>query len=126
MGNGNQKRDFLYVTDVAEAFYKCATSKYIGEVYNLGAGKPNSINELIKIIGGKKIYLPKRPGEPNITHADISKLKNHLNWRPKVSFDKGVKKMLNSISDWEDAPLWDKKSIKIATKTWFKYMSDNG
>jgi len=126
VGNGNQKRDFLYVTDVAEAFYKCAISKYIGEIYNLGAGKPNSINKLIKIIGGDKIHLPKRPGEPNITHANISKIVKHLKWKPKVSFENGVKSMLNYISDWEDAPLWDENSIKIATKTWFKYMGKNG
>lgn len=126
VGTGSQKRDFLYVTDVADAFYRCAISKYVGQIYNLGAGKPNSINKLIKIIKGDKIYLPKRPGEPDITHADITKISKHLNWKPKVSFEKGVKNMLECISEWDDAPLWNKKTINLATKTWFKYMNKNG
>ena len=60
VGDGNQKRDFLYVSDVIDAFYKVALNKNnYGEIYNLGSGKPQTINQLVELIGGKKrsIYL---------------------------------------------------------------------
>ena len=85
VGNGNQKRDFVFVTDVVNAFYKAATNKVSGQIFNLGSSKPKSVNELVKILGGKK-YIPKRPGEPNITHADTRKIKKILKWSPKISF----------------------------------------
>ena len=125
VGNGNQKRDFVYVSDVANAFYLAAKSKNFGQVYNLGAGQPQTIKKLVKIIKGEYINLPKRPGEPDSTHANISKIKKQLKWRPKVKFEDGVKKMLENINDWKDAPTWTKSKIKIATKDWFKVMSKN-
>ena len=123
VGNGSQKRDFLYVTDVAKAFFKSAKSRYIGEIYNLGAGKPQSIKYLVKIIGGKTTTIRKRPGEPDCTWANISKIKNHLKWEPKIKFKNGVKKMLYEIENWKNAPLWTPVKIEMATKMWFKFMS---
>jgi UDP-glucose 4-epimerase len=123
VGNGFQKRDFLYVTDVANAFYLLSQSNYVNNIYNLGAGKPIKILELAKILGDKFKFTPKRPGEPHITWASITKIKRHTGWRPKISFNLGVKLMLNNIQDWKNAPLWDVKSIDKATKTWFKYLS---
>lgn len=125
VGNGDQKRDFIYVTDVAEAFFKAAVSKYKNEIFNLGEGKPKSINRLIELMGGgKTINLPVRPGEPDITLANINKIKKYLDWKPKISFEQGVKSMLLNIDNWKNAPLWDKKSIKKATRLWFKYMDN--
>tara|TARA_Y100000591_G_C21850506_1_gene711416 strand:+ start:2061 stop:3065 length:1005 start_codon:yes stop_codon:yes gene_type:complete len=124
VGNGNQKRDFTYVTDVVEAFYKAASSNYSGEIFNLGTGKPNSINYLVKILGGRKIFIPKRPGEPNITCANPKKIKKKLNWKPKMKFENGVKIMLKDINNWKTAPLWTPTNIKKATKTWFGYMGN--
>ena len=122
VGNGEQSRDFLYVTDVVEAFYAAAISNYNNEVYNLGAGNPQTIIYLTKLIGGNSVFVPKRPGEPDCTWANISKIKEHLNWIPTISFEKGVEKMMQDISNWKDAPLWDPKSINKATETWFRYM----
>lgn len=122
VGSGNQSRDFVYVTDVANAFYKAAITKHEGQVYNLGFDKPQSIKFLTKIIGGKTIKIPNRPGEPMKTWANISKIKNHLNWKPKINFEDGVKKMLNHIDNWKSAPLWTPKSINKATKIWFKHL----
>ena len=123
-GDGKQKRDFIHVNDVVRANYKCMISNINGEIFNVGSGNPQTINYLIELIGGgEKVYLPKRPGEPNITFADISKIKKLLNWEPKISFEEGVNEMLNNISFWEKAPLWDKKSIKSATKEWHQYLS---
>ena len=55
---------------------------------NIGFGEPRKVNFLVKIIGGNKIYVPKRPGEPNMTYADIKKAKKILNWRPKITLEK--------------------------------------
>ena len=118
-----QSRDFVYVTDVAQAFLDAAETNIGGEVYNLGAGKPQTINKLIELIGGGEVvYIPKRPGEPDCTWADITKIKKHLNWTPKVDFSKGVYKMISEINKWKEAPLWDQQSISKATEKWFHYL----
>ena len=119
VGNGKQKRDFLYVTDVVRAFYKAGKTKKVGEIYNLGAGNPQTINYLVKLLKGPVKNIPKRPGEPEVTWADIKKISNDLNWKPKISFEEGVKKVLEDIEYWKDAPLWDEASIEQVTKTWF-------
>ena len=59
VGNGNQKRDFLYVTDVVRAFYKASKTKKVGEIYNLGAGNPQTINYLVKLLKGPVKNIPK-------------------------------------------------------------------
>jgi UDP-glucose 4-epimerase len=125
VGDGNQSRDFLYVTDVCSAFYKIAlSSKSNGEFFNLGSGSPVTINYLAKILGGKKIKIPNRPGEPKSTWANINKITNTINWRPIVNFEKGVNNMLENITYWNNAPLWTPKKIENATKNWFKYLKN--
>ncbi len=124
VGDGKQTRDFLYVTDVASAFLAAAETEFSGKIYNLGANKPRSVNELIKIIGGPVVYIPKRPGEPECTWADTTKISNELGWSAKVDFADGVKKMLENISLWKDAPLWEPNTISKATKVWFHYLGD--
>ena len=123
VGDGSQTRDFTYVTDVAHAFLAAAETPRIGRVYNLGAGKPQSVNRLVELLGGEKIRIPKRPGEPDCTWADISRITSELDWRPQVSFEEGVGKILADIDYWRSAPLWDPDSIDKATKTWFQYLS---
>ncbi len=123
VGDGNQARDFIYVTDICDAFYKAAKSKYTSEIFNVGEGKAKKINYLVKLLGKNKIvYLPSRPGEPKITLANINKIQNYIKWKPKIKFEHGVLKMLDNINDWQNAPLWNKNSIEQATKTWFKYL----
>ena len=107
---------------MAKAFYSAAKSKKSGEIYNLGSDKPQSVNTLANLIGGKKTFIPDRPGEPKRTWANITKIKRDLNWRTTINFKRGVEKMLVEIKNWKDAPLWTPKSIKEATKNWFKYM----
>ena len=123
VGDGSQKRDFLYVTDVACAFLAAAETEKVGCIYNLGAGKPQTINYLVDLLGGKKIYISKRPGEPDCTWADITRISEDLKWAPQVSFEEGVTAMVANIDYWKNAPLWDVEKITKATKTWFKYMS---
>jgi UDP-glucose 4-epimerase len=125
VGDGTQARDFIYVRDVAEAFYAAATTDIVGERFNVGADNPQSINRLVEILGGDVVHVPKRPGEPDVTHADIGKIVSRLGWRPTVPFELGVKNMLANIERWNDAPLWEPESIAKATETWFRYMGKN-
>lgn len=122
VGDGNQTRDFIFVTDVADAFIRAAESDISGEIFNIGSGGTYSINHLVHLLGGESVHIPKRPGEPDCTHADITKIKTMLGWSPKVSFEDGVKEMLNHIKMWRDAPVWDEKTIAVATKDWFTYL----
>ena len=122
IGDGNQRRDFLYVTDIAEAFLRAAETERTGEIWNLGAGNPQSVNTLVGLIGGPVVYIPKRPGEPDCTWADIAKIQRELGWKPTVPFEDGVRSMMADIELWRDAPLWDPQSIAQATKTWFEYL----
>lgn len=123
VGDGTQSRDFVYATDVARAFYLAATTEIKGEVYNLGSNNPQSVNRLVELLGGDVVYIPKRPGEPDITHADTTKIERHLGWKPQVSFEQGVAKIVENIEYWREAPLWEPHNIAKATETWFKYMS---
>lgn len=126
VGDGTQSRDFIYVSDVAQAFLAAAQTGLTGEVWNLGAGNPQSINTLVDLLEGEKVFVPKRPGEPDCTHADIAKITRDLAWRPSVSFAEGIGRMLQEIENWREAPLWDPNSIAKATETWFRYMSEKG
>ena len=119
VGDGNQKRDFTYVTDITKGLLQAAKSSFTHEIFNLGSGKPKTINYLAELIGGEKVYIPKRPGEPDITHADISKAEKMLNYKPRISFEEGVNKVLEEIAYWNDAPVWTPETIKEATKSWF-------
>jgi UDP-glucose 4-epimerase len=123
VGDGTQKRDFLYVTDIAKAFLAAAQTKRVGEVWNLGAGNPQSVNRLVELLGGTVTYIPKRPGEPDCTWADIGRITGELGWKPRVSFEEGVARIVANIDYWKDAPLWDSASIAKATRTWFEHLA---
>jgi len=123
VGDGTQTRDFTYVSDVVEALYVTASSDRTGEIFNVGSSGHYSVNQLVDLLGGDRVYIPKRPGEPDCTFADVSKIKKMLNWEAKVTFEQGVNKLLGLIDDFKDAPVWDKKNIAKATENWFKYLS---
>ena len=122
VGNGTQTRDFVNVKDVVKAFIKAGFSKVNNKILNVGTSKPQSVNYLVKLLGGKYINIPKRPGEPKLSQANIRKIKRTLNWTPKISFEQGVNELKKNISYWRTAPLWDKKKIGKATAEWFKYL----
>lgn len=119
VGDGTQRRDFIYVTDVVAAFLRAAETEWVGEVYNLGAANPQSVNRLVELLGGDVVHVPKRHGEPDCTWADTTKIDHELGWAPTVPFEEGVKRVLADIDYWRDAPLWDPESIAQATKVWF-------
>lgn len=123
VGDGNQSRDFIYVSDVVEAFIMAADNLDTG-IYNVGSGKPVSVNRIVELLGAKDVvHIPERPGEPYVTCADISKIKDFTGWEPKVPIEQGIAKMLEHLSDYKNAPLWTPDTIADATKSWFKYLS---
>lgn len=95
-------------------------------VFNVGSDNTYSVNRLVELLGGDKVHIPKRPGEPDCTYADITEIKRVLNWTPKVKFEDGVATMLKSMDQYKDAPLWTVDKIADATKDWFKYLGDDG
>lgn len=119
VGDGEQTRDFTYVSDVAEAFYLAAKSTKSGKVYNVGSGETVSINRLVDLLQGKKVFIAKRPGEPDCTFADISMIKAELGWKPAIKIEEGVANMLDVIDYWSEAPVWTPETIAIETKDWF-------
>ena len=122
VGDGTQTRDFTYVTDVVSALISASVSQLNGEVFNIGSDNTYSVNSLVDLLKGEVVYIPKRPGEPDCTWADISKAKNLLNWKPKVSLESGVNSLIDNIDYWAQAPVWDPDSISVATKKWFEYL----
>ena len=117
-----QTRDFTYVSDVVNAFIKASRSKLKNEILNVGSGKTISVLKIIELLKGKKIHIKKRPGEPDCTFANINKIKQKLNWKPKININQGVELLLNDISYWKKAPVWTSKKINNATKLWFKHL----
>ncbi len=122
VGDGTQTRDFTFVSDVVEAMIVAAHSKIKNEVFNVGSGKTISINQIVKLLEGNFVYIPERPGEPKVTFANIEKIREQLNWSPKISIEKGISTLLDNIDYWRNAPVWTAKTISEATKDWFRYL----
>ena len=124
VGDGKQTRDFTYVSDVASAFISAAMSSLSGGVFNVGSGRTVSINELVELLGGPVTHIPKRPGEPDCTFADITNITAALDWRPVVPIADGVREVVANIDYWAQAPVWTPESIEVATRKWFEYLGD--
>jgi UDP-glucose 4-epimerase len=125
VGDGEQTRDFTFVSDVVDALLTVARSDKIGEIYNVGSGHPVSVNELIRLLGSPPtVSLPKRPGEPDCTWADIRKIRDHLAWTPRIGFSEGVRVMRENMDQWRDAPVWTAAGIAEATSDWFRFLSN--
>lgn len=122
VGDGTQTRDFTYVEDVTSALLTASESTLEGEIINIGSDNTYSVNRVVELLEGEVVYIPKRPGEPDCTWADISKAKKLLKWSPTVSIEQGIKNLLDNIDYWSEAPVWDADSISIATRKWFEYL----
>ena len=125
VGDGEQTRDFTYISDIVTALLAAAQSQYSNRVYNVGSGNTVSVNRLVDLLGGDRIFIPKRPGEPDCTYADISKIQEELNWNPRVSIERGVEILLKNIDAWRAAPVWTPDTIAEATRDWFRYLGDS-
>ena len=122
VGTGQQTRDFTHVKDVAKAFVRATEVTCDNKILNVGSGSSQSINFLANLIGGPVVFIPRRPGEPDITFADTALIKKTLGWEASISLENGVAELLNDVADWESAPLWTEDSISKATRNWFKLL----
>ena len=125
VGDGEQTRDFTYVKDVVRALIIASESDQSGKAYNVGSGSTVSVNKLVELLGGDRIHIPKRPGEPDCTYADNSRISKEIGWEPQVTIEEGVMELLEHIDDWREAPVWTPHSIANATSDWFRYLGDN-
>ena len=125
VGDGSQTRDFTYVTDVVRAFLRAAEAGRNGAIYNVGSGATVSVNRLAELIGTQEIvHIPKRPGEPDCTFADTTRITTELGWKAEVPIEEGVAAMIANLEYWRDAPVWTSDRIADATQDWFKYIKD--
>lgn len=125
VGDGSQTRDFTYVTDVVRAFLRAAEQGRNGAIYNVGSGATVSVNRLAELIGAQEIVrIPKRPGEPDCTFADVTRITAELGWRAEVPIEAGVAAMMANLEYWRDAPVWTADRIADATQDWFRYIKD--
>ena len=93
-----------------------------GQIFNIGSGKQTTVNYIANAISKNHVYIPKRPGEPDRSQANIKKAKKLLKWKPIINIDDGIKILLKNIDYWRKAPVWNPESINEATKIWFKYL----
>jgi UDP-glucose 4-epimerase len=93
-GDGEQRRDFTHVADIARGLVALSEGTWSGEVFNLGTGINYSINELAGMFGGEIRYIPKRPGEAQTTLANISGTTAATGWKPKCALKEYVQKFL--------------------------------
>ena len=94
VGDGSQKRDFVYVGDVARANYLASIMPlkgHNGEVFNVGSGKNYSIQEIADLISPNQKYIPKREGEMETTLANIDKIRSVIGWKPDVDVLEWIK-----------------------------------
>ncbi|MGH7280064.1 MAG: SDR family oxidoreductase, partial [Polyangiaceae bacterium] len=103
-GDGEQSRDFVFAGDVAMANLRAAeTAGISGNVYNVGAGKRTTLNELASLVGKVtgKTFSPEheaaRSGDIVHSLADVSRAKKDLAWAPEVGVEEGLKRLFDSI-----------------------------
>jgi nucleoside-diphosphate-sugar epimerase len=103
-GDGNQTRDFTYISDVVEANVLAANTSIRGEIFNIGGGNRITVNELIKIISQitgkdtKILYIDDQKGDVKDTWADIDKAKSLLKWSPSINISDGLQEFIKWMS----------------------------
>lgn len=106
-GDGNTARDYTYIDDIVDGIIKSIKyieeNKNVYEIINLGNSTPIKLNQMIEVISkylnvNPKIkYLPMQLGDVNITYADISKANRLIGYKPKITFEEGIKKYINWV-----------------------------
>ncbi len=95
-GDGEQSRDFTYVSDAVDANVRAMTSDRVGhgEILNVGSGNNYTVNYIASAFGGPTIFKEGRSAEARHTRADVSKTKELLDWEPNVSFENGLRETI--------------------------------
>ncbi|MGD0712611.1 MAG: NAD-dependent epimerase/dehydratase family protein [Gaiellaceae bacterium] len=103
-GDGEQSRDFTYVDNVVDATIRAGeTAGASGEIFNIAAGAPASVNTLANMIGAilgrpvERRHLPPRPGDIRNSWADLSKAEQILGYRPQVGLEDGLRRTIEFL-----------------------------
>jgi UDP-glucose 4-epimerase len=97
-GDGEQTREFTYVSDAVEGTIRAATADVVGQVFNLGGGSRVTVNRVLATLEDisrikiKRKTLPAAPGDPRHTGASINLARESLGWEPRVSLREGLTK----------------------------------
>jgi UDP-glucose 4-epimerase len=94
-GDGGQRRDFTHVRDVVRAnlaAMDCALDD--GGAINVGRGQARSVNQIAELVGGPRVTVAPRPGEPRATLADLARSRTLLGWSPEVDAEDGVRELM--------------------------------
>ncbi len=102
VGDGKQRRDFIYVKDVARANVLSAIKELepenFGQIYNVGSGSNISVKDLANLISDNQVHIDSRPGEAQTSLANIDRIKRVIGWEPTVSIEQWVKDKLKENS----------------------------
>ena len=96
LGDGEQTRDFTYISDAVEATVKATSADVVGQVINLGGGSRVTVNRVIDTleditgIKAHRTHLPAAPGDPRHEGASINQARERLAWEPRVSLREGL------------------------------------
>lgn len=100
-GDGSTMRDYTYIEDILNGIFAAIEyDKTPYEIINLGGGSPVTLSQMIRTIEkvlnkqAKIERLPMQPGDVNKTVSDISKAQKLLNYKPKTTFEEGIKKFV--------------------------------
>ena len=94
-GDGGQRRDFTHVRDVVRAnlaAMDCALED--GSAINVGRGEALSVNRIAELIGGPRVNVAPRPGEPRDTLADLARSRAIFGWSPEIATEDGVRDLM--------------------------------
>jgi len=104
-GDGEQTRDFIHVSDVVEAIMMAITNEKTRDVFNIGSGKPVTINQLAKLIlklmgreDLKPIHTTPRPGDIRHSVADITKAREALGFKPRIGLEEGLQSLITTYT----------------------------
>jgi UDP-glucose 4-epimerase len=106
-GDGEQTRDFVYVGDCAYANYLAVTVEHRPGIYNLGWGRPTSINEIFFALAKITGYScpiqhgPAKVGETRHIYLDATKAGRELGWTPTLTLEEGLEKTVACFRDAE-------------------------
>jgi len=87
VGDGEQRRDYTHVYDVAQANINAMMTNYSGIVVNIGTGTNYSVNQVASFISDNTVTIPERPGEARETLANITRANQLLDWEPKITLE---------------------------------------
>ncbi|MDI6840313.1 MAG: NAD-dependent epimerase/dehydratase family protein [bacterium] len=106
-GFGKMIRDYVYVKDAVDATI-LAMNKGENEIFNIGTGRPTSVNELFSIMKEitkysiTPLYKPKRRGELDRSILDCRKAEKLLKWKPRVTLEEGIRQTINWFKNYKN------------------------